>query len=340
MASTGRTFRRAFVTGASGFLGWQIAHQLVQADVAVAALSRSGMLPGDLEGRGVAVVRGGLDDPDLLASAMDGCDLVFHVAADVSMWRKRWAASVATNVLGTRNVVSAALEAGVRRLVFTSTAATIGKPLSPGPRSDLRILDESHEYNLHSLEMVYPHTKWLAEQEVRHGLNRGLDAVITHPAAVFGPGDWKGNTLPLFRGPRHGLSVAVPGGFRTVCDIRDVAQGHLLAATAGRAGDGYILAGQAMSVAELFGLIADEVGGLRPRWELPDRFVHGLGRFMDALADVTDRRPLLSWEMAWQSTLRVGLSSAKAERELGYSCRPPRESIHDGAAWFRARDLL
>jgi dihydroflavonol-4-reductase len=317
-----------------------MAHQLLHSDIAVTALSRSGRLPGDLQARGVEVVRGGLDDTKLLASAMAGRDVVFHVAADVNMWRRRWTASVATNVLGTRNMVDAARQANIGRFVFTSTAATIGKPLSVDDDQRPTVVDEGHRYNLHDLEMVYPHTKWLAEQEVEQGVQQGLDAVTTHPTAVFGPGDWKHNTLPLFTAPRRGMALAVPGGYRTICDVRDVARGHLLAATKAPRGEHYILGGEWMSVADLFALIADEAGGHRPRLELHDRLVRGLGRLMDAVADITDKPPLLSWEMALQSTLRVGMSSAKAEEELGYSCRPARRSIHDGAEWFRSRGKL
>ncbi|MBW2458614.1 MAG: NAD-dependent epimerase/dehydratase family protein [Deltaproteobacteria bacterium] len=340
VSEVGQPCCRAFVTGATGFLGYQIVEQLIAAEVAVRTLSRTGQLPGDLAVQGVEVVRGGLDDVELLTRAMAGCDVVFHVAADVSMWRRRWAASVATNVVGTRNMVAAALRAEVERFVFTSTAATIGKPLSQPAGSEPTVLDESHPYNLHALEMVYPHTKWLAEQEVEQGLRRGLHAITTHPAAVLGPGDWKHNTLPLFAAPRRGMALAVPGGFRTICDVRDVARGHLLAASQASPGEHYILGGEWMSVAELFALIAEEVGGLRPKLQIPDRVMLGLGRLLDGVAELTDRPPLVSWEMALQSTLRVGMSSAKAERELGYVSRPSRQSIRDGAEWFRSQGRL
>jgi len=336
----GESCCRAFITGATGFLGYQIAEQLVAADVPVRALSRSGELPGELQGRGVEVVRGGLDDVALLTRAMAAGDVVFHVAADVSMWRRRWAESVATNVHGTRNMVAAALDAGVGRFVFTSTAGTIGKPLAPPAGREPEVLDESWVYNLHDLGMVYPHSKWLAEREVEKGIERGLDAVVTHPTAVLGPGDWKHNTLPLFTAPRRGMALAVPGGYRTICDVRDVARGHLLAAVKAPTGAHYILGGEWMSVEQLFALIAAEVGGVRPRVGIPDPIMRGLGRLLDGVAELTGRPPVVSWEMALQSTLRVAMSSAKAERELGYACRPAVESIREAAAWFVQQGLL
>lgn len=331
--------RSAFVTGATGFVGCEIARQLADAGARVVALSRSGRLPAELHERDVRCVQGDLQTPATLQAAMQGCDVAFHVAADVNMWPRRWAASVSTNVLGTRNVVAAALAAGVARMVFTSSAATIGKPLARHGR-ELVTLDERDEYNLHALQMVYPHTKWLAEQEVIRGIERGLDAVITHPAAVLGPGDWKHNTLPLFTAPRRRLCLAVPGGYRTTCDVRDVAAGHLAAAIQGRRGEHYLLGGECVSATELFGLIADEAGGAHPRFVLPDRVVIGLGRLLEVAADLTNHPPLLSWEMALQSTLRVRLSSAKAARDLGYASRPARESIRDAVTWFRSHGLL
>lgn len=327
--------KRAFVTGASGFLGWQIARQLVAQGTHVKALCRSPELPAHLQELEVEPVIGNLADPELLQSAVDGCDYVFHVAASVAMWRGQWAQNVATNVSGTRHVVQACLAAEIGRLVFTSTAATIGKPLRQSATASPRPCDESDRYNLESLGMVYPHTKWLAECEVQQGAAAGLDTVITHPAAVFGPGDWKRNTLPLFRGSRRGLGIFFPRGHRSVCDVRDVAQGHLLAAERGAKGSNYILAGETITVEQLFEGIAKEVDGIAPIFALPDRVVHGIGRISDALAALRNQAPSLSWEMAFQSTRRVALRSDKAERELGYKSRTAAESLADAARWFK-----
>jgi dihydroflavonol-4-reductase len=329
----------AFITGATGFLGYEIASQLVDAGVEVSALSRSGELPGTLAARGVRIVHGDLGAVATLREAMRPGGVVFHVAADVNMWRHRWSASVDANVLGTRNMVEAALVADVARFVFTSSVSTIGKPEAregPGPV----VVDEGDAYNLHAFGMVYPHSKWLAEQEVERGIENGLDAITTHPAAIFGPRDWKHNTLPYFLGPKRRLTLAVARGFRNTCDVRDVAAAHLAAVVKGRSGGRYILAGECLSVKELFALLAEEVGGTRPLLELPDRAVLAVGRIMDAVADLTDRRPALSWEMALQGTFRVQLSSEKAERMLGYRSRPLRESIRDAVAWFRSRGVL
>ncbi|MFT3770464.1 MAG: NAD-dependent epimerase/dehydratase family protein [Minicystis sp.] len=323
-----------FVTGATGMLGYAVARALALAGARVRALSRGGDLPDDLPALGVEVVRGDLLDGGALRRGMDGARFVFHVAADVRMWRGVWADVLRTNEGGTRAMVEAALAARPERFVFTSSGSTLGKPLD-AVRGEPVTIDERDRYALAPLGMVYPHTKWLAEEEVLRGVDRGLDAVITHPTAIFGPFDLKRNLLPLFRAARSPLGIPVPGGFRTLCDVRDVADGHLAAALRGRRGERYALAGEAMSARELLTEVARTVGGRPPRFELPPGVVVGLGRAMEAVAILRRRAPVLSEEMAIQSTLRVKVSSAKAERELGYRSRPARDSIADTAAWYR-----
>lgn len=329
----------AFVTGATGMLGYAVAKALAEAGAEVRALVRGGGLPGELPALGVTMVHGDLLDRAALRRGMDGARLVFHVAADVRMWRGVWADAHRTNVEGTRAMVEAAIEARCDRFVLTSTGSTLGKPLGATSGEPVTI-DEESRYDLAPLGMVYPHTKWLAEEEVRRGVDRGLDAVITHPTAIFGPWDFKRNLLPLFRAVRSPLGVAVPAGFRTVCDVRDVADGHLAAALRGRRGERYALAGESMSVRDLFGEIARATSGHAPDFELPASLVVWLGRASEALALLRRRAPLLSEEMALQSTLRVRVSSAKAERELGYRSRPARASIEDAAAWYREQGAL
>jgi dihydroflavonol-4-reductase len=331
--------RRAFLTGATGFLGYAVAQALCARGVAVDALTRRGDLPGDLLERGVRPVRGDLGDRAALRRALEGSDVIFHVAADVSMWRARWATSYEANVEGTRVLVDAALDAGVVRFVFTSSGSTLGKPWQHPPASVVTI-DERDAYNLAPLHMVYPHTKWLAEELVLRAMDRGLDPVITHPTAIFGPNDWKGNLLPLFRAARGLGGLAVPRGYRTTCDVRDVAEAHLRLAERGGSGERYALGGEVLSVHELFARIARAVGGRPPRFSLPDGLLIGLGRALDAAAELTGKAPLLSEEMARQATFKVGVSSAKAEAAVGYRSRPLDESLADAVAWYRQQGLL
>lgn len=331
--------RTVFITGASGLLGYAISRALLLRGATVRALCRGASLPGELDALGVTRVPGDLDDRAALLRGMDGAEQVFHVAADVRMWRGAWAEVLRTNVTGTRNLVEAALETRPSRLVFTSSAATLGRPLDAlhGPPVPI---DERNAYDLSALGMIYPHTKWLAEQEVRRGQEAGLHTVITHPAAVFGPWDWKRNTLPLFEATRGLGGIAVPGGYRTLCDVRDVAEGHLAAAERGGEGEHYALGGHPMPLADLFALIAREVGGRAPMVTLPAGVTRAAGRLSDAIALLRGKAPLFTEEMALQATLRVAVRSDKATRELGYQCRAPEETIRDAVAWYREQGLL
>lgn len=330
MIARGKT---AFVTGGTGFLGYELIRQLLAEGHRVIALSRNGTLPGDLPSANLEIARGDLDDQTALKNAMGGASVVYHVAANVQMWTKKWAESERANVVGTRNMVQAAQQAGVDRFVFTSTGSTIGKPHPPTDK--IVTVNEESTYNFAALRMVYPHTKWLAEQEVLQGVSTGLHAIITHPTAVFGPGDWKANVLPLFLATRSMAGLAVPKGIRTTCDVRDVATAHIVAAHKAPAGRRYILGGQSLSVQELFTRIARVMDGKPPRVILPDWAVLGVARMMERGAGLSGRAPKLSREMALQSTFRARLSSQRAADELGYASRPLDESLADMVKFYR-----
>ncbi len=322
----------AFVTGGTGFLGYEIVRQLLDGGHRVLALSRNGTLPGDLPKENLEIVRGDLDETGKLAEGMRGVAVVYHVAANVQMWTTRWAESERANVVGTRNMVQAARKSGVDRFVFTSTGSTIGKPYPP--TNEVVTVDEESKYNFAPLKMVYPHTKWLAEQEVLRGAAEGLETVITHPTAVFGPGDWKANVLPLFLATKTPAGMAVPNGIRTTCDVRDVAMAHIVAAARAPAGSRYILGGEILSVRELFAKIAMAMGGRAPRMTLPNWTVLGVARMMEVGASLSGRPPKLSYEMALQSTFRARLSSKRAADDLGYGSRPLDESITDAVRFY------
>ena len=333
------SLQKAFISGATGFLGYALAKNLRARGVSTVALTRNGELPGDLTESGVEAVRGDLSDAPQLAELLAGCDVVFHVAADVGMWKGRWTEAYATNVLGTEALVDAALLAGTTRFVLTSSASTLGKPWQ-SPPNEVVTIDETTIYNLAPLGMVYPHTKWLSEQVVLRAMNRGLRPTITHPTAIFGPCDWKRNLLPLFQATKGFAGKMVPRGMRTTCDVRDVAEAHVRLAELNEAGERYALGGEVLSVRELFTKIAEVSGGSPPQLELSDGLMMGIGKAMDALACLTGKAPKVSEEMARQATFRVAVSSAKAERLIDYKSRPLDESLADTAAWYRRQGWL
>ncbi len=327
----------AFVSGATGHLGAEIVRQLVQDEhMHVRVMARQSTDLSPLAGLDVEVVHVGLDDEEGLAKALKGAHWVFHVAAHLGFWRNDWPISYRVNVLGTRHMVQAALKAGVKKFVYTSSGSTIGRRDDGEPHD----VDETNAYNLADYGMVYPHTKYLGELEVHEGVQRGLDAVITHPTSILGPGDVKLHFKPIFDGTKKGLFLAVPDGIRNTCDVRDVARGHLLAAKKGKKGEQYILGGESFTNKDFIGAIAKEVGGPPPLVTLPRQVVRFAGKIGDALGDLTGEEPKVNSESATQATFHVMSSSEKARRELGYTCRPFTESLRDTVAWYRREGLL
>ncbi len=329
----------AFVTGATGFLGSHVARQLAEAGVDVRVLARPGAKMDALEGVDVTVIEGGLEDEAALAKGMVGADWVFHVAASVNMWKNRWAMSHRVNVLGTRAMVQAALKSGVKRFVHTSTVSTIGKPLGSSD-DDVVEVDEDTTYNLEEFSMTYPHTKWLAELEVKAGLAQGLAAVIIHPSMIVGPGDVNVNIGRYLMEAKKNRMVLAPDSWTNLCDVRDVAQGHILAAQKGGVGEHYILTAHAVPAREFYAACAELTGGMKPFFTLPTGVLLGLGRLMDAVGDLTGEEPLFTTEMAQQGSLKFRIRNDKAVRELGYTTRPWRDSLEDAHAWYHERGMI
>ncbi len=316
-----------------------MAEPLDDAGASVRALVRSDELPPNLRGRPIELVKGSLLDRACMERSLDAVDYVFHVAADVRMYRAAYDEAFAANVTATKLLAECSARAKVRRFVYTSSGSTLGKPLThfTGP---VRTIDERDEYNFDGLGWVYPPTKFQGEQAVLAERARGLDAVITHPTAIFGPGDWKKNLLPLFRASRQTLGYFATNGTRSVCDVRDVSDGHLRAAVLGASGERYALSGEVLTVREVMSAIADAVNGHRPKWVLPASAVIALARVSEQVASLRNQPPLLTREMAVQSCLRVGVSSQKALEALGYRSRPARESIADSARFYGAQGWL
>lgn len=328
--------KTVFITGATGHLGSEMTRQLVAQGHQVRVLSRRGADLSCLKGLPVEPVPGELDNPESLLRGMKGADWVFHVAANVSFWNGQWTNSYRVNVQGTHNVARAALKAGVKRMVYTSTVATLGKT----DGAEVQALDETSTYNLEEKNFVYPHTKYLGELEVHAAVQDGLDAVIVHPSVIIGPGDHKQHFLPLFEQARKGAFLVYPEGRRNVCDVRDVAQGHLLAAEKGKQNEHYILAGENLKNDELVRLFTQAVGGPAPRLQIPKGVFRTLGRINDALANLTGQEPLITTEMAFQGSLHYTISNEKARRELGYTTRPHQQSFADMVAWYRGEGLI
>jgi dihydroflavonol-4-reductase len=328
---------RVAVTGATGLLGANLVARLLESGHRVQAIRRTKNSSAHLADFDVDWVDANLADPDALLRAFDGCDAVFHVAAMVSIRRRVTPELERTNVEGTRNVLDAAARAGVPRLIHCSTVGAVG--LSP----DGRPCTEDSTWNFVSRGMSdgYVTTKHRAERLVRQRAAEDVDAVIVNPSFMLGPYDVRPSSGKLIINVVKG---AIPGstvGRNNFVDVRDVANGMLLAWIRGRRGERYILGGIDLSYREVFAKIAAVAGVAPPARTLPRFMARCLGWAGDAREALTCTDALVN-----TVTVRYGyckdfvFSSEKAERELGYRSGPLEPAIQDALAWFRQHGYL
>ena len=327
---------RTLVTGGTGFVGAAVAAALARAGAQVRVLARASSDRRNLDGLPVEVVTGDLRDKELLERAVAGCRYLFHVAADYRLWVPDPQAMLAANVEGTRAVMEAALAAGVERVVHTSSVATLGH------EPDDRPADEATPSSLDDMVGPYKRSKFLAEAEVRRLVaERGLPAVIVNPSAPIGPGDRK--PTPTGRMVVEAAAGRAPAYIDTglnVVHVGDVARGHLLALTRGRIGERYILGGDNLTLAEILSLCARAGGKAPPKIRLPIGAMVPVAVAAEAFARLTGKTPLVTRDELAMARTRMFFSSAKAERELGYTHRPAAEAVRDAVAWFRANGHL
>ena len=291
------------------------------------ALVHHNMRP--IEGLPVERVSGDVMDPVSLERAFQGAEVVYHLAARISLIGGQDGLVHDTNVVGTRNVVAACLAAGVRRLVhFSSIHAFQQRPFDEP-------LDETREKSGDEAP-AYDRSKALAEREVLAGVERGLDAVIVNPTGVLGPFDFEPSAMGQVLLDLHHRRLAglVAGGFNWV-DVRDVINGALAAEARGRTGQNYLLGGHWVSVVEVAETVR-QVTGVAPPWFVSPMWLARVGApFAVAFAKVRGTRPLFTSDSLAALRSNRAISFEKATRELGYSPRPFRETIQDSFAWFR-----
>ncbi|MEZ5363442.1 MAG: NAD-dependent epimerase/dehydratase family protein [Bryobacterales bacterium] len=317
------------VTGASGFLGGHVARALAQRGEPLRLLMRPGS-----DRRGVADLEyeeaiGDLRDEASLRSAAAGCSRVYHVAADYRLWTRDPGELYASNVDGTRNVLRAAAEAGAERIVYTSTVGTIGIP-GDG------IGDEETPTSLDELAGHYKRSKYLAEQAALELARAGAPVVLVNPTAPVGEADLKPTaTGRIILDFLLGRTPAYVDTGLNLIDVRDAAAGHLAAAERGRPGSRYILKPRNMSLKEILEAVAALSSRKAPRLRLPYAAAWLFGAAETALAQVTGRPPRAPLEAVRMAAKKVYVSSAKAERELGWRPGPVEPALERAITWFR-----
>jgi dihydroflavonol-4-reductase len=326
---------RALVTGATGFVGAAVARALLADGWQVRVLARPGSARVNLAGLPVEVAEGDLTVPATLDTAVADCTGLFHVAADYRLGARDPEQLYRSNVDGTRNILNAARRAGIARVVYTSSVATIGIPPGGAPSN------EDSPSGLSDMIGHYKRSKYLAEEVAREAAGDAMAVVIVNPSTPVGPGDVK--PTPTGRIVLDAAAGKMPAYVDTglnIVHVDDVAAGHLLAYRLGRSGERYILGGEDMSLQQILAQISALVGRRPPSIRLPYGVILPIAYVAEALAAVTGRPGRVTLEGVRMSRKLMFFSSAKAERELGYRARPPVEAFRDAIAWFRERGLL
>ena len=321
---------KVLVTGASGFVGSAVAHALVRNGYSVRALLRPTSLRTNLGKLDVEIAEGDMRDAASVAKAMNGARYLFHVAADYRLWASNPDEIVWTNREGTRNLMKAASAAGVERIVYTSSVATIGLPPNGTPADETMRLAEKAAIG------AYKRSKVVAEQLVDSMIARGLPAIVVHPSTPIGPRDVK--PTPTGRIIVEAATGRIPGYVDTglnLVHVDDVANGHIAALEQGKIGEHYILGGQDVALRGMLAEIA-ALSGRKPPWlRLPRPLIYPFAVAAEARAQWTKREPFVTLDGLRMSKHRMYFTSAKAERDLGYRARPYREGIKEALLWFR-----
>lgn len=326
------TEKTAFITGATGFVGFNIAKQLVDNGWQVIALHRQTSSLTYLNRLPVVNVIGDILEPDTLIRAMpEKVDAVFHVAADLNMWSRRNAAQTAVNVDGTNNMVAAALARQAKRFILTSTISAYGHQSTP--------VSETTPSNAPRSWINYERSKWEAEESVRRGNRQGLFTVIINPCAIFGPWDTHSWAQMIYL-IRDGKLKGIPPGSVTINHAVEVAKAHLAAAEHGSNGKNYILNGDVISFEDLFRLIADQINVELKAKVMPSLLLKLIARIETTLAVFTGKPPEITPEMAALMCAHTHCDTDRAERVLAYKRVPVRTCIEDSIAWLRAEGLL
>jgi dihydroflavonol-4-reductase len=330
-----------FVTGASGFIGANLVHELVARGHSVKVLLRPGADVRGLAGAEFKAVPGDIGDRPALAAAMRGCDWCFHLAANYHLWLPDYAPMFAANVDGTRNVLEAAHKAGCSRIVHTSSAGCIGLPQERA--GTLEPSDETAPVTVAQMNNPYKLSKFKAEVVAFELANKGLPIVIVNPTAPVGPREVK--PTPTGQMVVDFLNRALPAYIDTGLNwvhVRDVAAGMILAAERGRIGEKYILghADGNWTLKQALDTLAELTGLPAPRFQLPYFAALGVAYVDETISWLSTKPPKVPLAGVRMARRKMWFSPARAIRELGLPQTPPRQAFEEAVEWFRAKGFV
>jgi dihydroflavonol-4-reductase len=322
---------KTLVTGGTGFVGSHLVRELLKRGNDVRCLVRPTSRLDNLKDLPIEPACGDLRDLETLKQAAKGCDVVYHCAADYRLWCKEPSEMYASNVEGTRNVMQAAFDGGVRRVVYTSTVGCLGLNDNGAPAN------EDTPVSIDDMAGHYKRSKFLAEEEVRGFAKRGLPVVIVNPSTPVGELDIKPTPtgkiiVDFLRGKMFGY---VDTGMNLI-DVKDCAEGHVLAAEKGRAGERYILGGHNITLKELFDALASVTDIASPRTRVPHWVAESYARLENFWSiRVAGREPDVPLESVKLARHKMWFDSAKAVRELGLARSPIEQALERAVDWFR-----
>ncbi len=328
--------RRILITGATGYVGNRLAERLIAQGEKMNLLCRTRETAGFIESDDVSLVGGNLLDKDSLLRAMKGCDRVYHLAALARVWAKQASLFYDVNVKGTENVIAAALQAGVSRVVFCSSGSTLGP--SNGIPVDEDTIRSKGFFN------EYETSKFIAEERALRYCRKGIDVVVVHPCRVYGPGVLSASNAVtrIVKGYLDGSWRIIPGDGESIgcySYIEDVVDGHLSAMELGQSGERYILGGPNLSFNQLANAIMNTAGRDQLVFRIPFGLIKVFGLAEEWRANLFGAEPLVTrtWLRRYQEN--NSCSSDKAVRELRYRITPIEEGLKTTIDWIQTRIL-
>ena len=322
---------KALVTGATGFVGGAVVRALVARGSDVRVLARAGADLQNIQNLAVERVEGDLRDPVSLRRSLTGCGQLYHIAAHYALWAKDPSIFYDINVTGTKNLLEAARDVGVERIVYCSTIGAIGLPPGGGLGS------EETPVSIDQMAGHYKRSKYLAEQEVLKLAGEGLPVVIVNPSAPVGEADIKptptGQIIVDFMKGR--MPAYIETGMNLI-DVDDVAQGHVLAMQKGRAGERYILGNKNLLLNEVFQILSRLTGVKAPTIKLPRAAVLPMAYANQWISNITGRPPRIPLEGVKMAKYKMHYDSSKAIRELGLPQTPVEVALEKAVRWFRS----
>ncbi len=322
----------AFVTGATGFVGSHVARVLAEQGADLRLLIRSSSDPRNIQGLNADRVVGDLRDPASIEKAMAGCDVVFHVAADYRLWVREPEQMYRANVEGTRAILEAARKNHVRRVVYTSSVATMGFTLNGRPA------DEDSPVSLDNMIGHYKRSKFMAEEVALKAGHSGIDVVVVNPSTPVGEQDIK--PTPTGRIVVDFLKKKFPAYVDTglnLVDVMECARGHVAALEKGRSGERYILGGENLTLKQILDKLAAITGLPSPRLRVPYVMALATGIVDEVITGrILGREPRATIDAVRMGRKKMFVSCAKAERELGWKMVPVDGALRRAAEWFQA----